>query len=50
MFNTVVGKRIALLGFAFKANTGDTRESPAIYISRQLVEERADVVVGEGVE
>src|SRR5215216_3768105 len=29
MFNTVAGKRIALFGFAFKANTGDTRESPA---------------------
>ena len=45
MFNTVAGKRIALLGFAFKANTGDTRESPAIYIARGLVEEHADVVV-----
>ncbi len=45
MFNTVVGKRIALLGFAFKADTGDTRESPAIYIARQLLEERADVAV-----
>ena len=45
MFNTVAGKRIALLGFAFKANTGDTRESPAIYIARGLAEEHADVVV-----
>ena len=45
MFNTVAGKRIALLGFAFKANTGDTRESPAIYVARGLAEERADVVV-----
>ncbi len=45
MFNTVAGKRIALLGFAFKANTGDTRESPAIYIARELAEERAEVVV-----
>ena len=45
MFNTVAGKRIALLGFAFKANTGDTRESPAIYIARGLAEERAEVVV-----
>ncbi|MCJ7616650.1 MAG: nucleotide sugar dehydrogenase, partial [Desulfobacterales bacterium] len=32
MFNTLVNKKICLLGFAFKANTGDTRESPAIYI------------------
>ncbi|MEI6807569.1 MAG: nucleotide sugar dehydrogenase [bacterium] len=47
MFNTVAGKRIALLGFAFKANTGDTRESPAISVSRRLVEERADVVVSD---
>jgi len=45
MFNTVVGKRIALLGFAFKANTSDTRESPAIYIARMLADERAQVVV-----
>ncbi len=45
MFNTVAGKRIALFGFAFKANTGDTRESPAIYVARGLAEERADVVV-----
>ncbi len=45
MFNTVVGKRIALLGFAFKADTGDTRESPANFVCRQLVEERARVVV-----
>ena len=45
MFNTVADKRIALLGFAFKANTGDTRESPAIDIARGLAEERAEVVV-----
>lgn len=45
MFNTLSDKRIALFGFAFKANTGDTRESPAIYIARKLVEERARVVV-----
>lgn len=44
-FNTVAGKRIALFGFAFKADTGDTRESPAIYITRQLVEEQADIVI-----
>jgi UDPglucose 6-dehydrogenase len=45
MFNTVVGKRIAVFGFAFKADTGDTRESPAIHICRRLVDERAQVVV-----
>ncbi|HLV32919.1 MAG TPA: UDP-glucose 6-dehydrogenase [Chitinispirillaceae bacterium] len=45
MFNTVAGKRIALFGFAFKANTGDTRESPAIDVTRQLAEERAKVVI-----
>jgi UDPglucose 6-dehydrogenase len=45
MFNTVAGKRIALFGFAFKANTGDTRESPAIYVTRGLLEERAEIVI-----
>jgi len=45
MFNTVAGKRIAVFGFAFKADTGDTRESPAIRVVRALVEERAAVVV-----
>jgi UDPglucose 6-dehydrogenase len=41
MFNTVVDKKIALFGFAFKANTGDTRESPGIHIGKKLLEERA---------
>jgi len=45
MFNTVVGKRVALFGFAFKADTGDIRESPAIRVARALIEERARVVV-----
>jgi UDPglucose 6-dehydrogenase len=45
MFNTVAGKRIALFGFAFKANTGDTRESPALAIARGLLAERAQVVI-----
>ena len=45
MFNTVAGKRIALFGFAFKANTGDTRESPAMAITRGLLEERAEVII-----
>jgi UDPglucose 6-dehydrogenase len=47
MFGTVAGKRIALLGFAFKADTGDTRESPAIAVARGLVEEHAVVVVSD---
>ncbi len=45
MFNTLAGKRICLFGFAFKADTGDTRESPAIYIARRLLEEQADLVI-----
>lgn len=45
MFNTVVGKRICILGFAFKANTGDTRESAAIGVCRALAEEQAELVV-----
>ena len=47
MFNTLAGKRICLLGFAFKANTGDIRESPASYIARQLIEERAEIVISD---
>lgn len=45
LFNTVSGKRIAVLGFAFKKDTNDTRESPAIQIVRGLLEENANVVV-----
>jgi UDPglucose 6-dehydrogenase len=45
MFNTVAGKRIALFGFAFKAETGDTRESPALEVTRQLAAERAHLVI-----
>jgi UDPglucose 6-dehydrogenase len=47
MFNTVAGKRIALFGFAFKADTGDTRESPAIDVAVQLVKEQAKVVISD---
>ena len=43
LFNTVAGKKIALLGFAFKKDTNDTRESAAIYICRDLIEEQAEV-------
>lgn len=47
MFNTVTEKRIVLLGSAFKANTGDTRESPALTIARRLLGERAHVVISD---
>jgi UDPglucose 6-dehydrogenase len=47
MFNTLAGKKICILGFAFKANTGDTRESPAIYISRKLLAEHAEVIISD---
>ncbi len=43
MFNTLAGKRICLFGFAFKADTGDTRESPAIFITKKLLDEKAVV-------
>ena len=45
LFNTVAGKRIALLGFAFKADTNDTRESPAICIAKNLLEEGAQLSI-----
>ena len=41
MFNTVSDKKIAVLGFAFKKDTNDTRESAAIYVCRDLMRERA---------
>lgn len=45
LFNTLAGKRIALFGFAFKANTGDTRETPALTVAHLLSEEHAEIVV-----
>jgi UDPglucose 6-dehydrogenase len=47
MFNTIAGKKIALFGAAFKANTSDTRESPALAVCRVLLEERAQVVLSD---
>jgi len=41
MFNTIAGKQIAILGFAFKKDTGDTRETAAIYVCHHLLNERA---------
>lgn len=45
LFNTVSDKKIAVLGFAFKKDTNDTRESAAIYVCRDLIEELADVAI-----
>ena len=45
MYNTVNGKQIAFLGWAFKKDTNDTRESAAIYVADHLLEEEAHVVV-----
>jgi len=45
MFNTVSDKKIAVLGFAFKKDTNDTRESAAIYICKDLLEEQADLAI-----
>jgi UDPglucose 6-dehydrogenase len=45
MFNTVSDKEIAVFGFAFKKDTNDTRESPAIYVCRDLLEERAKLTI-----
>ena len=47
LFNTMAGKKIAILGFAFKADTGDTRESAAIYVTRGLIEEHAQIVISD---
>ncbi|KAL0482156.1 UDP-glucose 6-dehydrogenase [Acrasis kona] len=41
LFNTVSSKKLSVLGFAFKKDTGDTRESSSIFICSKLVEERA---------
>jgi UDPglucose 6-dehydrogenase len=45
LFNTVTGKRIAVLGFAFKKDTNDTRESAAISVCQDLIEERAKLSI-----
>lgn len=45
MYNTVNGKKIAFMGWAFKKNTNDTRESAAIYVADHLLDEQAQVVV-----
>ena len=41
MLNTVTGKKIAILGYAFKKDTGDVRETPSQFIVRDLLLENA---------
>ena len=45
LFGTVSGKKIAIFGFAFKANTNDTRESPSILICKNLIMEGAKLFI-----
>ena len=45
LYNTVSGKKIAFLGWAFKKDTNDTRESAAIYVADELLNEQANIVV-----
>lgn len=45
MFNTLANKKIALFGFAFKADTGDTRETPAGVVARLLAEEQVKLAI-----
>lgn len=45
LYNTVSGKKVAMLGWAFKKDTNDTRESAAIYVADYLMNEQADLAV-----
>ncbi|OXA81422.1 UDPglucose 6-dehydrogenase [Flavobacterium aquidurense] len=45
LYNTVAGKKITFLGWAFKKDTNDTRESAAIYVADDLINEQAEVSV-----
>jgi len=45
LYNTVSGKKIAFLGWAFKKDTNDTRESAAIYVADYLLNEQAEIVI-----
>ncbi len=45
LYNTVSGKKIAFLGWAFKKDTNDTRESAAIYVADVLLNEQAEITV-----
>jgi len=45
MFNTVTGKKICVLGYAFKKDTGDVRETPSMFVVRDLLQEQAKIHV-----
>lgn len=45
MFNTLAGKRVCVFGFAFKANTGDTRNTPSLTVVEKLLAEQAEVAI-----
>merc|ERR1711920_880519 len=45
LFNTVTNKKIAVLGFAFKKDTGDVRETPAVTVCNMLMQDGASVHV-----
>ena len=45
LYNTVNGKKIAFMGWAFKKDTNDTRESAAIYVADELLNEQANIAV-----
>ena len=45
LYNTVADKKIAFLGWAFKKDTNDTRESAAIYVADDLINELAKISV-----
>eukprot|EP00731_Ephydatia_muelleri_P035918 Em0179g8a len=45
LFHTITGKCIAIFGFAFKKDTGDTRESSSTYVCRHLLEEQARLTI-----
>ena len=47
LFGTVAGKKICILGFSFKSNTNDTRESAAINICKDLLEEGANLFIND---
>jgi UDPglucose 6-dehydrogenase len=45
LYNTISGKKIAFLGWAFKKDTNDTRESAAIHVADYLLKEEANIAV-----